>query len=160
MARNSGKNTAPTNPCHQCGKATSGSVDGVPECFECYESNSVAHKKSGIKITPASEKATLAASIKQTLDASVPKVEPLAQREPGAMTPGEQIPMYHPPASAPEKDWSWFDSLHSFNSDLCLILEPEGDYGWLALTANPTQPPVLLYRLPLHNRPTGDGVPF
>ena len=110
-----------------------------------------------IKITPQSEHATRAAAIKRSLDAGAPKTPPplpyANQRELGAMEKGERIPNDFPPQGAPDADWVWFDSLHSFETDLGLVIEPTGTHGWIALKAHPSYPPVLLYRLPLINRP-------
>ena len=118
-----------------------------------------ASPSGGTIIRAEDEKAKLAADIKQTLDACAPKVLPPAPRELGAMEPGERLPVDHPPQGAPDADWEYFDSLHSFETDLAIVLEPTGGHAWLALTANPTQPPLLLMRLPLLNRPQA-GQPF
>lgn len=116
-----------------------------------------------IKITPEGDKERLAANIKWTLDASAPKPLPpmtnADRRELGAIEKGERIPMDHPAAEAPEKDWQWFDSLHSFESDLGIVLEPEGQSAWLAVQCSPGRPPLLIMRLPLLNRPQA-GNPF
>lgn len=117
----------------------------------------------GIKITPESDKAQLAKGIKATLDASAPKpLPPLTnanERELGAMEKGERIPMDHPAPDATDSDQRWFNSLHSFESQMCIVLEPEGASAWLAIQANPRQAPILLHRLPLLNCPQ-PGQPF
>ena len=115
---------------------------------------------SGIKITPDSEKVALAASIKESLDTCAPKVKPLAPRELGAMTPGERIPMDHPKEGAPRSEWEWFDSMHSFKSEMGIVMEPEGDHAWVAVQAFQNKPPILLYRLPLINRKSKEADPF
>jgi hypothetical protein len=117
----------------------------------------------GLKITPESEKAALAANIKQVLDATAPKSLPQLSnandRELGAMENGERIPMDHPAPDAGEEAHLWFHSLHSFESNLCIVIEPSSQAAWLAIQANPHQAPVLLHRLPLLNRPQS-GQPF
>ena len=113
----------------------------------------------GTVIRAEDERAKMAADVKQTLDACAPKVQAPACRELGAMVPGERVPMDHPPQGAPDADWGWVDSLHSYATDLSFVLEPTGEHAWLAIRANPTQPPLLLMRLPLLNRPQA-GHPF
>jgi hypothetical protein len=115
---------------------------------------------TGIKITPESEKADLAASIKQGLDACAPKVKPPAPRELGAMTLGERVPMDQPKEGAPEAEWEWFDSLHSFESDLGIVIDPNGQQAWIAVQAFQSNPPILLHRLPLLNRNLNESDPF
>jgi hypothetical protein len=115
---------------------------------------------SGLKITPDSEKADLAASIKQGLDACAPKVNPPAPRELGAMTLGERVPMDQPKEGAPAAEWEWFDSMHSFESDLGIVIDPNGDQAWIAVQAFQTKPPILLHRLPLLNRKRNESDPF
>ena len=119
---------------------------------------------SGVKIKAADEREKLAASIKQTLDASappmLPKYQPPApQRELGAMEAGERLPMDHPDQGAPDAAWEWFDSLHSFESDMGIVIEPDSGHAWLAVQARQFQPPLLIMRLPLINRPQS-GNPF
>ena len=115
---------------------------------------------SGLKITPESEKADLAASIKQGLDACAPKVKPPAPRELGAMTHGERIPMDHPKEGAPDAEWVWFDSMHSFESEMGIVVDPNGEQAWIAVQAFQTKPPILLHRLPLLNRKRHESDPF
>jgi len=109
----------------------------------------------GIKITPDSERAALAANIKETFDGLAPK--PLPQlpqaetRELGAMEPGERLPMDYPPKDAPAGEWAWFNSLHSVEGSLGIVMEPESGYGWLAVQHNAHQGPLLIKRLPLLN---------
>jgi hypothetical protein len=109
----------------------------------------------GIKITPESEKAQIAQTIKATLDATAPKITPLAQmpepRELGAMEPGERIPMEHAAENTPEA--AWIFAAHSFKTDLCIILEPTpSPFAWLAVSRkHSTRQPILLQRLPLAN---------
>jgi hypothetical protein len=118
-----------------------------------------------IKITPESEHAAAAARIKATLDATAPKPAPplpdTGKRELGAMAAtGERIPMDHPGEGAPPEEWEWFDSLHSFVTDICIVIEPSpSSHAWLAIKARPWDPPLLLHRLPVVNRPEGKN-PF
>lgn len=117
---------------------------------------------TGTVIRAEDEKAKLAASIKSTLDASapsLPKTQPPAPRELGAMEPGERLPMDHPPQGAPDAAWEWFDSLHSFESDLGIVIDPKGEHAWLAVQAKQFDPPLLILRLPLLNRRL-PGEPF
>lgn len=114
---------------------------------------------TGTVIRQEDEKAKLAASIKFTLDASspkLPKAHPPAtadtRRELGAMEPGERLPMDHPTSEAPDAAWEWFDSLHSFETDLGIVVDPNGDHAWLAVNSRQFQPPLLLLKLPLINR--------
>jgi hypothetical protein len=122
-----------------------------------------AAKPAGIRITPESEQAALAANIKRTLDATAPKPPPQlprsTDRELGAMTAGERLPMDHPTPDAPADEKAWFASLHSFSCEMVLVMEPESDHGWLAIQSHPTKQPILLMRLPLANR-QGAGQPF
>lgn len=115
---------------------------------------------AGIKITPESERTALASSIKQSLDACAPKVQPPAPRELGAMTRGERIPMDHPAQGAPDAEWEWFDSMHSFESDLGIVVDPNGEQAWIAVQAFQSKPPILLHRLPLLNRKRREADPF
>ena len=115
---------------------------------------------SGIKITPESELASRASGIKQTLDACAPKAKPPAPRELGATQPGERIPMDHPRQGAPDAEWEWFDSMHSFESDLGIIVDPNGEVAWIAVQGLKTKPPILLHRLPLLNRKRIESDPF
>ena len=109
----------------------------------------------GLKITQDSERAAAAAVIKQTLDCLAPKTVPqLPQAEPrelGAMEPGERLPMDYPPQDAPAKELAWFNSLHSVEGSLGIVMEPESGYGWLSIQHNAHQPPLLVLRLPLLN---------
>ena len=114
----------------------------------------------GLKITPDSERADLAAIIKQGLDACVPKVKPPALRELGALTLGERLPMDQPKEGAPAAEWEWFDSLHSFESDLGIVVDPNGEQAWIAVQAFQSKPPILLHRLPLLNRKRLEAEPF
>lgn len=119
----------------------------------------------GTVIRAEDERAKMAADIKRTLDACSPKVRPPAdrpqekRRELGAMEPGERLPMDHPKQGAPDADWDFFNCQHSFESDLGIVIEPDGRGAWLAVTAMPSQPPLLLMRLPLLNRPQ-ENQPF
>lgn len=115
---------------------------------------------TGIKITPESERTALASSIKESLDACAPKAKPPAPRELGATIPGERIPMAHPAQGAPDAEWAWFDSMHSFEGDLGIVVDPEGEVAWIAVQAFKTQPPILLHRLPLLNRKRHEMDPF
>ena len=115
---------------------------------------------TGIKITPDIEKADLAASIKQSLDACAPKAKPPAPRELGALTQGERIPMDHPREGAHRAEWEWFDSMHSFESEMMIVIDPDGEHAWLAVQAFKTKPPILLHRLPLLNRKRHESDPF
>ena len=115
---------------------------------------------TGIKITPESERTALASSIKESLDACAPKAKPPAPRELGATIPGEIIPMAHPAQGAPDAEWAWFDSMHSFEGDLGIVVDPEGEVAWIAVQAFKTQPPILLHRLPLLNRKRHEMDPF
>lgn len=115
-------------------------------------------------IRAGDERAKMAADIKQTLDASAPlfpKGQPPApQRELGALLPvGETIPMDHPPQDASEAAWEWFRSLHSFESDMGIVIDPIGEHAWLAVQARAFDQPLLILRLPLFNRPEC-GNPF
>lgn len=118
---------------------------------------------AGLRITPESEKAALAASIKTTLDASAPKQAPqlprTTDRELGAMTAGERLPMDHPAPDAPASEREWFAASHSNVSEMGIVVEPEGEHAWLALQSHPSKKPLLLYRLPLINFPRGNN-PF
>ena len=119
--------------------------------------------KEGIKITPEAEKQTLAASIKATLDLTAPKpAPPLAfseERELGATEKGERLPVDHPAANAPLEEWQHFDLMHSFQSDLGIVIDPNGESAWIACQVVAKRPPLLLFRLPLLNRPAGQN-PF
>ena len=116
---------------------------------------------SGITITPESEKAALAAQIKQTFDASAPKAQPPAPRELGAAERGERIPMDHPGPDATEADKAWFSACHALDTRLGIVIEPgeTGEHAWIACSAGAGRQPILLHRLPLLHRPT-DGNPF
>lgn len=117
----------------------------------------------GPKIRADEEREKLAANIKQTLDASSPKLPkaqpPAPQRELGATETGERLPMDHPQQGAPESEWNWFNALHSVSSDMGIVIEPEGDHAWLAVNAHPLESPLLILRLPLLNRRL-PGEPF
>lgn len=114
----------------------------------------------GTVIRAEDDRARLAADIKRSLDLGAPKVRP--QRELGEMEKGEQIPMDHPAADAPESEWEWFDCLHSFETELGVVIEPgeqgEAKAAWLALQWGEKRP-LLLHRLPVLNRPCA-GNPF
>lgn len=113
-------------------------------------------------IRQADEKVALAATIKATLDGTAPKIQPLASqpRELGATERGERIPMDYPPQDAPEEATKWFRSLHSFATDLCVVIDPEAPRAWIAVAPQGMQhAPLLLYPLPLHNRSL-NGQPF
>jgi hypothetical protein len=122
------------------------------------KTSTAAAAASGIKITPESEKAQIAKTIKLTLDATAPKIMPLTppaqadpRRELGAMEPGERIPMNHAPQGTP--DALWISAVHSFQTDLCIIMEPSpSPFAWLAVSRkHSTQEPILIHRLPLAN---------
>jgi hypothetical protein len=106
---------------------------------------------AGIKITPETEKAQLAASIKQTLDATAPPMREKPVRELGATEPGERIPMRHPDPDAPEEGRQWFASLHSFETALGIVIEPgpKTEYAWIAVKSAKNQDPILLHRVPI-----------
>lgn len=116
----------------------------------------------GMVIRAEDERERLAASIKMTLDASAPKAQAPARessedrRELGAMEPGERLPMDHPPQGAPESEWDYFNCLHSFTTDLGIVIDLDGQSAWLAVTGMPNRPPLLLHKLPLFNRPTAN----
>ena len=125
----------------------------------------LAKKSAAPTIRKDDEKAKLAASIKMTLDASSPppKQQPPAdtRRELGAMELGERLPMDHPPEGSPDAAWEWFDSLHSFTTDLGIVIEPgESGHAWIAVQSREFQPPLLMFRLPLINRKAAYGNPF
>jgi hypothetical protein len=110
-------------------------------------------KPGGIKITPETERAQIAKTIKLTLDATAPKITPPAMmpepRELGAMVPGERIPMQHAPEGTQEA--AWISAAHCFETNLCIVLEPNpSPFAWLAVT-RPKSSPILLHRLPLEN---------
>ena len=118
-----------------------------------------AESTGGIKISAASEQAALAASIKMTMDACAPKVStpaPQQKRELGTTEScGERVPMDQPPQGAADQEWEWFDALHSFSCDLCVVLDPRDETkAWLGLFTQPLRPPLLLMQLPLANRET------
>ena len=75
------------------------------------------------------------------------------------MEPGERLPMDHPAPGAPDAAWEWFDCLHSFESDLGIVIDPKGEHAWLAVQAKSFEPPLLILRLPLLNRRL-PGEPF
>lgn len=118
-----------------------------------------AQKPEGIRITPESEHALRSAAIKATLDATAPKAPAPAPRELGAMEPGERVPMDHPAPGSPDADWVWFDSLHSFETDLGIVIEPDGGNAWLAIRYQPGKPPALLHRFPIIALPNANN-PF
>jgi len=116
----------------------------------------------GMVIRAEDEKAKLAATIKETLDATAPKIQPLASqpRELGAMERGERVPMDYPPQNCTEEEQKWFSSLHSFETDLCIVIDPDSQHAWLAVKrSNHDSAPLLLHRFPLLNRPQS-GQPF
>ncbi|MEI6279281.1 MAG: hypothetical protein WCQ16_07865 [Verrucomicrobiae bacterium] len=112
----------------------------------------------GTVIRAADEKDKLAASIKQSLDACAPRLpKPLppadTRRELGATGElGERLPVDHPPEGAPDAAWEWFNSLHSFDTDLGIVIEPGGTHAWMAVQAMTYDPPLLILRLPIVNR--------
>lgn len=122
----------------------------------------------GITITPESERAALAAEVKQTLDAcapvsaTAPKTPPLTPRELGAMEAGERLPMDHPQADCSPMEIAWFSACHSFATTLCIIIEPgeTSQHAWIACRQNPQAPPIFLYRLPLWIPHPSNGDPF
>jgi hypothetical protein len=116
---------------------------------------------SGIRITPESEKAALAAAYKASFDATAPKAQPLAPRELGAVDQGERIPMEHPEPDASPEDQAWFSACHSLDTSLGIVIEPgeTSEHAWIACRPNPHKAPILICRLPLINRPSGQN-PF
>ena len=99
-----------------------------------------------------SEVERAAAEIKSAMDAMRPKPVP-QPRELGCAELGEQIPMDHPGPLASAADEAWFAALHSFQTQLVIILEPSPSaHGWLAVTAQ-GRTPILLHRFPLGNMP-------
>jgi hypothetical protein len=116
-------------------------------------------------IRATDEKEQLAAKIKTTLDATSPKApRPIPGeniRELGATENGERIPMDTPHPGAADQDFHWFDCLHSFTTDLCIVMDPR-DTGaaWLAVVAQRYEPPILLHKFPLCNRPPEESSPF
>jgi hypothetical protein len=115
---------------------------------------------TGIKITPESEQVARAAEIKQSLDACAPKAKPPAPRELGALQPGERVPMDHPGQGAAEDEWKWFDLMHSFATDLGIVIDPNGEQAWIAVKARRFDPPLLLHPLPIINRKRREADPF
>lgn len=115
-------------------------------------------KSPGTVIRAGDDRARMAAEIKKSLDIGAPKVQPPAPRELGEMERGEVIPMDHPAADAAENEWEWFDSLHSFESELAIVVEPGGEAAWIALQWR-NKRPLLLHRLPVVSRPSS-GNPF
>lgn len=106
----------------------------------------------GPTITPATDKAAMAKTIKKTLDLAAPKINPPEEpRELGATEPGERIPMEHPDNA---REQAWLTACHSFDSDLCIVMEPQQPFAWLAVATNEHPEPILLKRLPLQNCPT------
>ena len=115
----------------------------------------------GIKITPETDKAALAATIKATLDATAPKIETPATepRELAEMEPGEQVPMDHPQDPTDKEAAAWFTACHAFDSKLAIVLEPSpSPFAWIAVE-QAGRNPILILRLPLLNRPS-NATPF
>lgn len=135
----------------------------MPTLAEILAAKSAA-PSTALKITPESEKAALARSIKKTLDATAPPPKPGSrlpfegERELGGMEKGEQIPMDHPKPDEPEAA-QWFNCLHSFESEMGIVIEPEGNHAWVAVVTTASDSPALLLRLPLLNR-QGLNQPF
>ena len=114
---------------------------------------------SGVVIRAEDEKAKLAASIKHTMDALAPKVSPPAPRELGNTQPEETLPMDYPPQGSPESELEWFRSLHSFDSDLGVVIDPMGLKAWIAVRPQGVTKPLLLLKLPILSCPSY-GQPF
>lgn len=131
----------------------------MPTLADILAKKAPAPKRGGLKITPETEKAAKAAEIKAMFDASAPKAPAPAPRELGAAQPGEQIPMDHPPADAAEDERIWFSACHSFESEMCIVIEPgeTSEHAWIACRPGQHRTPILLHRLPLINRPCGDN---
>jgi len=114
---------------------------------------------SGVVIRASDEKAKMAASIKYTLDELAPKVLPPAPRELGNTQLGETFPMDYPPQGSAEDALQWFRSLHSFDTDLGIVIDPIAAQGWIAVKPQGLPKPILLLKLPLLNCPS-PGQPF
>jgi hypothetical protein len=101
----------------------------------------------------------LAAQIKEVLDARAPKIPEPEPRELGAMEPGEQIPMDHPPQDAAQKEHLWFTACHTFETEIGIIIDPrpQSESAWIALQMGPNQPPLLLREFPLFNRASSNN---
>lgn len=66
-----------------------------------------------------------------------------------SMVEGEAIPMT--PANATAEEATWHEVLQSYETDLCLMRQPDDhETVWLTLkhADNPRLPPILLHRLP------------
>ena len=116
-------------------------------------------KQEGLKISAADDKAKLAETIKLTLDGLAPKIQPPTPepRELGAMEEGERIPMDYPSPEASEDELKWFNSLHSFASDMGIVIDPNGEQAWIAVKQNKHDSrPLLLLKLPLLNCPSSN----
>jgi hypothetical protein len=136
----------------------------LAEILEKKSQSKAAPPPAGLKITPETDKAALAATIKQTLDATAPKIHPPAcePRELGAMEPGERIPMDHPDDTDDAKARAWFTACHSFESEMGVLIEPgeTAKHAWLAVASSSHPSPILLLRLPLLNRQASKHDPF
>lgn len=150
-------------------KATVLPPESKPKTADTVEAKSAGQESStpaggaGMVIRAEDEKAKLAASIKQTLDASAPKPAPplthSEKRELGAMENGERIPMDHPTPEDGEAGQEWFRCLHSFETTLGIVIEPNGEHAWIAVKATKFEKPLLIQRLPLLNHIQGTN-PF
>lgn len=119
---------------------------------------------AGPVIRKEDEPAKRAAEIKQALDATAPKIHPQhpedTSRELGAIKTGEQVPMDQPlPGSGPAAA-AWYDSIHSFETTLGIVIEPDGENAWIAIQSKAHETPMLIHRLPLLNRKVKSGDPF
>ena len=104
-------------------------------------------------IRATDEKAKLAAEIKRTLDETAPKALSPTPRELGSPVKGEEIPMDYPPTGASEREQEWFNSLHSFDTDLVIVIDPTSEAAWIACKTQGSPKPLLLLKLPLCNLP-------
>jgi hypothetical protein len=68
--------------------------------------------------------------------------------------------MDHPGQGAAEDEWKWFDSMHSFDTDLGIVIDPNGEQAWIAVKARRFDPPLLLHPLPIINRKRREADPF
>lgn len=113
----------------------------------------------GVVIRAADEKAKMAASIKSTLDNLAPKIMPSLPlpRELGAMETGERVPTDYPSPEATIDEKAWFTSLHSFDSDMAIVIDPSGQQAWIAVRRSKFDPnPLLLLKLPLLKFPSSN----
>ncbi len=112
---------------------------------------------TGMIIKAEDEKKKLAASIKETMDGLAPKIQPPTPepRELGATEKGERLPFQYPENPSDPDDREWFASMHAFESDLVIVLDPDSKHAWIAVKRNKHHPfPLLLHKLPLHLLPS------